>query len=58
LAQRIASDVHQVLNGSKAGDLPFYLPNKFELIINVRSASALGLDLPATLIARADEVIE
>ena len=56
LAQRIASDVHQILNGSKAGDIPFYLPNKFQLIINGRSAKAH--DLPPTLLARADEVIE
>jgi putative ABC transport system substrate-binding protein len=48
--------VHQIFNGSKAGDIPFYLPNKFQLIINAKSARAL--DLPPTLIARADEVIE
>jgi putative ABC transport system substrate-binding protein len=56
LAQRIANDVHQIFNGSKAGDIPFYQPNKFQLIINARSARELGL--PATLLARADEVIE
>jgi putative ABC transport system substrate-binding protein len=56
LAQRIANDVHQIFNGSKAGDIPFYQPNKFQLVINARAARAL--DLPATLIARDDEVIE
>jgi ABC-type uncharacterized transport system substrate-binding protein len=56
LAQRIASDVHHIFSGTKAGDIPFYQPNKFQLIINARSARAL--DLPPTLLARADEVIE
>lgn len=56
LAQRIANDVHQILNGTKAGDIPYYQPNKFQLIINAKSARAL--DLPPTLVARADEVIE
>ena len=56
LAQRIANDVHQIFNGSKAGDIPFYQPNKFHLIVNARSARAL--DLSPTLLARADEVIE
>jgi putative tryptophan/tyrosine transport system substrate-binding protein len=56
VAQCIANDVHQIFNGSKAGDIPFYQPNKFQLIVNARSARAL--DLPPTLLARADEVIE
>ena len=56
LAQRMANDVHQIFNGSKAGDIPFYQPNKFQLIVNARSARGLGL--PSTLLARADEVIE
>lgn len=56
LGQRIASDVHQILNGAKAGDIPFYQPSKFRLIINAKSARAL--DLPPALIALADEVIE
>ncbi|HLX13714.1 MAG TPA: ABC transporter substrate-binding protein [Bradyrhizobium sp.] len=58
LAERMASDVHQILNGAKPGDIPYYQPTKFLLIINMRAAKALGLDLPPTLIGRADEVIE
>jgi putative tryptophan/tyrosine transport system substrate-binding protein len=58
LAQRMANDVHQILAGTKAGDIPFYQPSKFLLIINLKAAKALGLNLPPGLIARADEAIE
>jgi putative ABC transport system substrate-binding protein len=58
LAQRMANDVHQILNGTKPGDIPFYQPNKFQLIVNLKAARALDLSLPQSLIARADEVIE
>jgi putative tryptophan/tyrosine transport system substrate-binding protein len=58
LAQRLASDVHQIFNGTKAGDIPFYLPNKFQLIVNSKAAKALGLELPPSLLTRADEMIE
>jgi putative ABC transport system substrate-binding protein len=58
LAQRMANDVHQILNGAKPGDIPFYQPSKFQLIINMKAVKALGLSLPQPLIAGVDEVIE
>jgi putative ABC transport system substrate-binding protein len=58
LAVRMASDVHQILGGTNAGDIPFYQPSKFLLIFNLKAAKSAGLELPANLVARADEVIE
>ena len=58
LAQRMANDVHQILNGAKPGDIPFYQPNKFQLIVNLKAAKALDLIIPQSLITSADEVIE
>jgi len=58
LAQRIAGDVHQIFNGAKAGDIPFYQPSKFQLIVNAKAAKAIGLELPQALLTGADEVIE
>jgi putative ABC transport system substrate-binding protein len=58
LAQRLANDVHQILNGTKPGDIPFYQPNTFQLIVNLKAARMLDLSLPQSLITSADEVIE
>ena len=58
LGGRVANDVHQILGGIKPGEIPIYQAAKFELVINLRTANALGLTLSQLLLARADEVIE
>jgi putative tryptophan/tyrosine transport system substrate-binding protein len=58
IIRRVAAYVDRILRGAKPAELPVQAPTKYVLVLNLKTAKALGLDLPASMLARADDVIE
>jgi putative tryptophan/tyrosine transport system substrate-binding protein len=58
LFERAADDIHAILGGANPGDIPFYQASKFELSLNLKTAKALSLNVPPTLLAAAEKVVE